>query len=308
MAFYLKKHKKKRIRIARTRDLALLLLFAEQQGYFADAGLDIEYVETPYGRLAMEWMIEGKADMGIYAEFVFAYLGFYNPKLPMKAIASVERRSPDNIIMRWENGVPSDLIGKKIGFAPRTTSHSFLLLFLKEHGIDKRQVKLKGLSPQAIPDAFIRGDIDAMSLWQPYAYNTLLSMKELGLPYTHFKNSGLYQSDVVLAATKSLLATNGHAVKKILECLQQAEQFCRDNPQAFQKALLSKMRITDKAIGVFEDFTPMLSPISPAYLENINRLADLIIETDTQFKDASKPDYMDYVDNTFLLDIIKKPV
>lgn len=304
MAFYLKKHKKKRIRIARTRDLALLLLFAEQQGYFADAGLDIEYIDVPYARKCMELMVEGKADMGIFAEIIFAYLGFYESKYPIKSIASLERRTADNIVMRWKNGAPADLIGKKVGFVPRTTSHSFLLLFLKKHGIDKGAINLKPMSPQALPNALIRGDVDAISVWQPHIYHTITSMQELGVAYTHFKNSNLYTSEVVFAATKSLLATNGHAVKKILECLQQAEQFCRDNPQAFQQALLSKMRISDKAMGVFDDFTPLLSPMSPAFLENIDRLADLIIETDTQFKDASKPDYMDYVDNTFLLDII----
>lgn len=308
MAFYLKKHKKKRIRIARTRDLALLFLFAEQQGYFSDAGLEIEYVEASYGRLAMEWMVEGKVDMGIFAEFIFAYLAFYKPERPMKAIASVESRSPDNILMRWANGVPSDLIGKKIGFAPRTTSHSFLLLFLKQHGIDKQRVRLKALTPQALPDAFIRGDVDVMSLWQPYIHNTRASMEELGLPYTHFKNSGLYKSEVVLAATKALLATNGHAVKQILKCLKQAEGFAHANPKAFHQALLSKMRISSKAMDVFNDFTPMLSPISPAYLENIDRLAEMIIETDTQYKAATKPDYTDYFDNSFLLDIMKNPV
>ena len=306
MAYFLRRHKKKKIRIARTRDLAVLFLFAEQQGYFADAGLDIEYVDAPYGRLAMEFMVEGKADMGVFAEFVLSYLGFYNPKNPMKVIASVEQRKPDNIIMRWKDGVPSDLLGKRVGFAPRTTSHSFLFLFMRQHGIDKRRVKLKDMSPQAMPDAFVRGDIDAMSLWQPHAYNTMRAMEELGLPYTHFKNSGLYKSEVVLAASKQLIATNRHAMEQILICLKQAEGYAVANPEAFRKALMGKMHITDKAINVFEDFDPGLRPISPDLLHNLDALAEMIIETDTQYHDAIKPDYTDYYDNSIYLDIMEK--
>ncbi len=305
MGHYLARHKKKKLKVARTRDLALLLLIAEQQGFFSDLGVRVEYVEVPYARKGMELLVEGKVDMAVMAEIVFAYMGFYQTKEPIKTIASVEKRNADNILVRGENITPQEFKGKRIGFTPRTTSHGFLTLFLKKHGLSKKDVILKPLSPQAMPNALIRGDIDAMSLWQPHINNTLISMDELGLPYTHFQNSGFYTSEVTLAATRSLLVKNKHMVSNFLKGLQEAERYFKANPDQAHKSLITKMRVAKDALHVFDAFTPQLSPISPAYLQNIDMLADMILETDSEFQDCEKPNYMEFIDNSIVVDIIK---
>lgn len=283
----------------------MTFLVAEQQGFFSEYGVKFEYITVPHGRKAMEMLVASDVDMAIMADVVFAYMGFQTPVTPVKTIASVEKRHLNNIFISKEHARPEDLIGKTIGFTPRTTSESYLMVFLAKHGITKQQVTLKPLNPQTLPNALMRGEIDALSLWEPYIHNMIYAMRELGMPYTHLKIAGLYTSETVLCATKTLLVKNRNAVLDILKALKAAEIFMHEKPDMAQRALRSKMAIAGEDIqDVMECFVPKLGLVSPAYLDLADMLADLIIETNTAYAGRTKPVYTDFVDNSFLLDMI----
>lgn len=157
MAHHLSRRGKKSFRLALTRAIALLVTVADQKGFFHDRGVRIEYIEVPFARKGMEMLLDGQAEMAVLTEINFAYLGYLKPRLPVKCFVSLERRVADNILIRLENAAPEDLRGMAVGFQPRSTSHSFLMRFLEVHGISRRDLTLKPLSPQAMPAALIPG-------------------------------------------------------------------------------------------------------------------------------------------------------
>lgn len=166
---------------------------------------------------------------------------------------------------------------------------------------------LKPYNPLAIPNAFIRGEIDAASLWQPNTYNTIIAMKELGRPYTHFKNTGFHTSEVILGTHKSTLVKNSDQIKRLLKTLKEAEDFLVNNPETAHKIIAEKMKISGPEIqNIFEQIQPRLAPISPSYLENIEMLSLWIRENDTEFTDKNAPNYLDYIDNSYYLDAFTK--
>ncbi len=303
MAYHLRKRRKKKLRLARTKDMALLILLADQKGFFHDHGVEIEYITVPYARKGMEMLIADEIDMATMVETNFSYLGYLKPKHPIKGFASIEKRTADNVIMRGANKTPADFIGKTIGFMPRTTSHTFINQFLKANHIDKKHIKLKPISPQALPNALIRGEIDAMSLWQPFINNTMLSMDELGLPYTHFKNYGEYISEIIIAANKSFLVKNPKTIKNILSALQEAETFFKENKNMSYQILGETMKISGQwHHKALKQYQPELALIGPSYLEKIKPLSEWIRENDTEFMGKDIPNYLDYIDNSYFLD------
>lgn len=284
--------------------MALLVLLADQKGFFHDHGVELEYVDVPYARKGMELLIEGDVDATTMVETNFAYLGYLNPKNPFKGFVSIEKRTSDHFMMRGENQTIEDLIGKTVGFTPRTTSHTFLIYFMKEHGISKNDIKLKTLSPQAMPNALMRGEVDAISLWQPYVNNTMIAMDELDLPYTYFKNHGGHVSEVAIVASKSLLVKNNKMVAGILRGLKDAESFFQKQPELTYEILAQTMRISGRwHKKVLGEYRAELSIISDNYLKNIHALSDWIRENDTEFMGKDEPNYLDFIDNSYFLDV-----
>lgn len=307
MAYHLNKRRKKKIRLARTRDLALLLLLADQKGLFFDEKVEIDFIDIPFARKGLELLLEGKVDMTLLVESNFAYLGYSNSKQPIKAFASLEKRSADNILIRRAGSRPQDIRGCTVGFTPRTTSHTFLVQFLKHHGIDKRDISLKPFTPQAMPNAFIRGECDAASVWHPHCNHTIQAAQELDIPFTHIPNDGFYKSEATIAASKGFLVKNRVLVGKFIKGLERAEEYMAENIQESQHILAGAMRISMADMNIIaHQYHPKLQPIDTEYLENIDIIAKWIAENDTEFKGASYPNYLDYIDNSYLLDLRKK--
>lgn len=304
MPYHLTKRRKKKIKLSINRDIAMLLTIAEQKGFFHDHELNFEYIDTPYAYLSMQMLMNGEADIATMVEVNFAYLGFMKPKTPIKSFLSVEQRTADNFIIRKANASPHALIGCTVGFTPRSTSHSALSKFLALHDIEKRQIQMKPYSPQALPNALIRGEVDAISAWQPHIYHTLVALEELDIPHTYFENDGFYVGEVVLAAQKQFMVKYPEHIKNMLCALKQAEQFLQENPQVGLSILAEKMKISGKnKEEVFKQMMPSLQPICENYMGNIDIIADWIRENDTEFMGKDYPNYMDYIDNSYFLDV-----
>ena len=258
----------------------------------------------------MEMLLEDKVDCAVLVETNVAYLGFLKPKVPIKCFASVETRTADNILLRHDAAdekTPQDLIGKTVGFMPRTTSHGFLMKFLEHHGIDKRDIELKTISPQAMPNALIRGDVDAISCWQPYTHNTILAMKELGQNYTLFRNTGFFVSEVVIAARKPFLVKNEGGVQSFLKALRDAENFIKDNPEESADILSTILKLSGPGYReALAQYNPVLAPIGNQFVGNLESIAEWIRTKDTTFQGHDIPNYKDYMDNEKFLDLLRK--
>lgn len=310
MAFYLKRKTSPGLSLATTKDLSFLLWIADQKGFFTDEKIRVRFKTVPYAYKAMELLMEGQIDCSVMVETNVAYLGYLKPKIPIKCFASIEQRIADNIILRHAEGekpTPADLKGKRVGFKARTTSHSFLFNFLEHYGISRGDIELKDISPQVMASALIRGEVDAISCWQPFVHNAVVSMKELGIPCTVFPNTGFYASEVTLATTKPFLVKNRELLRNLLKAIGKAENYMKTNREDVMPLLIQKMRIQGRDHEeVWRQYQSHLSPVGPDYLRNIEQLGRWIREKDTEFQKVDAvPDYSDFMDNSLFFDKVR---
>lgn len=303
MAHFSQKHRKKSFSLGTPKSTALLLWVAEQKGFFSDHDVNLNIITVPHSRKAMELLLDGQLDSFMAMETNIAYLGYIKPKIPVKCLFSLEKRTSDCLLAGKKDISPESIIGQTIGFTPRTTSHTFLMRFLQHHNIHKHDIKLKPLSPQAIPSALMREEIYAASMWHPHTNNTVIAMEELGLNYTYFPNTGFHQSEVVFATTKTNIVKHQDFICRIVKALKDAEDFLNSDRERAYKILAECMNVSGPDYKtVLDCFETTLSPINDEYLTNVRTLGNWIRENDTQFISKDLPDYSEFIDNQLFLD------
>ena len=200
---------------------AILVNIAFAKGYFAEEGLDATPQPHPFGRLALNSVIDGKADLATVADTPIMFAVMNDRKITVIAVIQTSNQS-DAIFAKKDRGIenPADLVGKKIGFAPGTTSEYFAYAFLLSHGIYEKQVRLVGMKPDDMAEAIGTGKVDAVSTWNPYL-NQL--QKKLGSQAVTFFGEAVYTETFCLAAEQEYVKKHPDAIRKVLRALLKAE-------------------------------------------------------------------------------------
>ena len=96
------------------------------QGYYLQEGLEATPHLHPYGKLALQEVLDGKADFATVAETPVMFAIMKGEKISI--IATIQTSNRNNAILaRKDKGIltPDDLKGKKIGATFGTTSAIF---------------------------------------------------------------------------------------------------------------------------------------------------------------------------------------
>lgn len=196
-----------------TGDINVLLMYAQQTGAFARAGLDVKLTPFPAGPAMLPALAAGEVDLAWMGEFP-AVTGFANG-IPIE-ILMMERLDFTNVrlVANPSTGARTvqDLKGKKLGVSIGSTSHNHMLRALQQAGLKQEDVTLVNLTPANMPPAYAAGQIDAALTWEP---NVGLIEKAGARP---------------IATTQSLgMITGGIWVAR--------QAFTRDNPDTVQRFL-----------------------------------------------------------------------
>lgn len=173
------------------------LILAHDKGYFADENLAVTMEAHASGRQALASLhgpglrLATAADTGAGSAIVGG-----EPITVFGVIASII----DLVVVayRVDHGIskPQDLVGRRIGLMPGSTSEYFLEVMLDLHGIDIETMTLIHKPIEDLSAALLAGEIDAAVLWSPH-YD---QVREQG-PGTIgiFGNEGLYHWSFFLA-------------------------------------------------------------------------------------------------------------
>src|SRR4051812_10612314 len=137
-------------------------------GEFARQGLDVEVVEFPSGKQALEAMLAGRTDATTVAETPLIACALDRRPVVVWATIAESRRSVA-LVARGDRGIagPATLAGKRIGVPRGTTADVYLRAFLELYGVDPASVVLVDLAPQDIGERIAVGDIDVACVWEP---------------------------------------------------------------------------------------------------------------------------------------------
>ena len=141
--------------------LHAFLYEAQEKGYFAEQGLDVD-IQSPAGvNDAMSMVAAGKADIGLYYQ-QDVIQARAEQDVPIKSIGAVVQ-GPLNIILSLKEKnitTPKDLEGKTVGYAGTELSEALVRSIMKHSGADPDSVNLVDVGFDLM-SSMTTGNVDA---------------------------------------------------------------------------------------------------------------------------------------------------
>jgi len=272
--------------------LSAPVFIAYDKGYFSDEGLDVTLKFYPSGKKAMEGMFAGEVDVSTVADTPIVFNSFIRDDFTIFA-TFVYSYKDCKVLGRKDRGVkhPEDLRGKKIGTSFGTSAHFFAQVYLSEYGIAKSDVKFVDIPSRDLPEAIHGGKIDAIVIFEPYAYQ---AGKTLPDNIVRLPESKLYRETFNLAVMKQFAAGHPEILKRIVKGLDRAIEFIKHNEKDSITIAAKKTKTDeDSLVSVWGDFVYQLS-LDQSLLVSMEDQARWAIKNKLTDK-ARVPNYLGYL-------------
>ena len=265
---------------------------AQVKGYYLMEGLDAVPLKYAYGKVALDAVLEGKADFATVAETPVMFAIMKGEKISI--IATIQTSNRNNVIIaRKDRGIntPQDLKGRRIAVTSGTLLDFFLDSFLATIGITRKNVEAVNMKPEAMVDAVVKGEVDAISAW---SYIVIEAQQRLGDSGITFLNEDLYTQTFNVVATQEFIRRNPEKVDRLLRALFKAEEFVELNPFKAQSLVADFCKIDRSVVArmwAAEDFSVSLDQSLVLALEDESQWA-----IKNRFSDRMKvPNYLDHI-------------
>ncbi len=154
---------------------AALMAVADQEGYWAKAGLKPQYIPFTNGPLAIQALGTNNVDV--------AYIGSGALWLPASGKAEIwsvnSISNADRIIAQSGISSLAALKGKKLGVPAGTSGDQLLGLALEKEGLKRSDFDIVSMDPSTAVSAFAAGQIDGAALWYPLIDNVKKAKPDL---------------------------------------------------------------------------------------------------------------------------------
>ncbi|WP_424975903.1 ABC transporter substrate-binding protein [Dinoroseobacter sp. S124A] len=208
---------------------------AIKNGYFKEAGLDINFVAFRTGREGFEAMLGGQVDITFMAEFPAAVGALTGQEFGV--VADLARFTGSRVIVNTSGGAvdsPADLAGKKIGTTLGTNVNFYLDKILTEAGIE---AELVSAAPPDLVPAVARGDVDAIV---PFPSFYSAARTTLGEDYGELRVPG-YQVHYILSASPTMITERSEVLEAFMGALAKADADVKADPEAAIAAVSASM-------------------------------------------------------------------
>jgi sulfonate transport system substrate-binding protein len=136
---------------------------------FKPLGIEIKWVDFQFGPPLLEAINVGSVDFGYVGDAppIFAQAG----GAKIRYVAAVKSDgNTQAIIVPKDSPIHSlaDLKGKRIAFGKGSSAHNLLVAALEKAGLTWSDITPAPLAPADATAAFVKGSVDAWSIWDPY--------------------------------------------------------------------------------------------------------------------------------------------
>jgi len=283
-----------------TAPVAAVPIVAYERGFFKEEGLDVALQEFTAGKFALQALLSGSVDVATPAEVppTLALLQGHSGKFVI--IAQGVKSTDGEVRMVVRSDPSSDSPANYFTSKKRRIATSFgggpeffTYDFLKRYNISPDDVELLNLKPEDMPAALASGSVDAVAIFEPFAYFS----ENLTKGSVSFRDDALYSELYVFAVSKAFLAKSpSDAPDRILRALIKSERSITEDPEG-SKDIVARYTHLDKGVldaiwGSF-DFKVVLDS---SLVENMVREADWARETGKVPKNAVLPQVDDFID------------
>lgn len=144
---------------------------------FKPLGIEIKWIDFQFGPPLLEAINVGSVDFGFVGDSppIFAQAGGAR----IRYVAAVKSDgNTQAIIVPQDSPIKTlaDLKGKRIAFGKGSSAHNLLVAALEKAGLAWSDITPAPLAPADATAAFVKGSVDAWSIWDPYL--ALAELKE----------------------------------------------------------------------------------------------------------------------------------
>lgn len=205
------------------------LIVAEENGYFADEGLEVEIIAPADPSAPPRLVAAGQGDLAVsYQPQLHLQI---HEGLPLKRVGTLVA-TPLNCLLVLKNGPIqslADLKGKKIGFSVAGVEEAVLTAMLGQHGITLEDIELINVNFSLSP-ALMSEQVDAViGAFRNFELN---QMDIEGVPGRCFyiEEEGVPPYDeLIYVANPELMDTD--KIARFLSATEKATQFIINNPE-----------------------------------------------------------------------------
>ena len=144
---------------------------------FKPLGIEVKWIDFQFGPPLLEAINVGSVDFGYVGDSppIFAQAG----GAKIRYVAAVKSEgNTQAIIVPQDSPIRTlaDLKGKRVAFGNGSSAHNLLVAALEKAGLSWGDITPAPLAPADATAAFVKGSVDAWSIWDPYL--ALAELKE----------------------------------------------------------------------------------------------------------------------------------
>ncbi|HST70406.1 MAG TPA: ABC transporter substrate-binding protein [Solirubrobacterales bacterium] len=224
------------------------ILMAEEQGYFAEAGLEITIRKPIIPPRPIRYLAEGEVDFAVSHQPQVALAN--DRGLPLVAVASLV---PDpTAAMIWlkrsKIGGIAELRGKTIGVPGLPFQREFLKSALGQAGLTFADVKVEDVGYELVPD-LLGGRVDAIFGGSWNVEGAELESRGLEPVITRVEDLGIpAYEELVLVTRRGLLDKRPEAIGDFIAAVERGNAAALEDPEAATQAILEGVAERDPTL------------------------------------------------------------
>lgn len=216
--------------------LSLPLFVAKEKKLFAKYRVEPIFIECLGGNRCVKELVEGRVDLATSSELPFMFAVIQGK--PISLITTFVTNKDDmKFVVRKsavEGGVKS-LIGKRVGFVEKASSHYYMDVMLLYHGIDPKSIVPVPMGAEALASALASGEVDAISVWEPWGK---VALNLGGVNVEVLQAPRLYSQTFNLLARNDYKQAQAKRITSILMAIDDAVAFIKANPDEAKRILV----------------------------------------------------------------------
>jgi len=215
------------------------LYVAQANGYFEEAGLEVEIMQPPEGSTTA-LVGAGGAEFGISFQDTIAPTFASDSPMPITAVAAIIQHNTSGIISLKESGIdsPKKLAGHSYATWDSPIELAIIKKIVEDDGGNYEDIKL---IPNTVTDVVTALQTDIESVWVYYAWDGIATeVANLETNYLNFADYGIeldYYNPIIIA-NNDYLIENPDTAKNFLDAVRQGYEFAIANPNEAADILL----------------------------------------------------------------------
>lgn len=268
-----------------------LVYIAQDQGFFANYGLRVAVKNYTSGAVAVNDLMKGEVDIAATAEFPLVRRALQGDNV--SALCCIGKFELQALIGRKDHGIESvsDLVGKTIGVPLGTVSEFYVGRFLELNGISRRDVTFVNVDPAESVDAIVNGSVDALIIWQPYAYSAVEQLGDGAVVWSVQSSQRVY---IVEVARNEWIAQHSDLVNRFLRALAQAEDYYTHNSAQATALMQESLNYTDAYMAAIWNRNEFSLSLDQSLISAMENEARWIINNNLTNQTVF-PDFLDYM-------------